>query len=193
MESFVSINIYKSSNINDRTTNELYNDNGVPLLYYCNDSTTLNDQLLNNNKFREFLNKHCFLLDIYENSFISYFYFKPDLEDDGYTQITLSLQEFIPLELMNDNERIFYKSYLQKIFENLYINTFKKHYYADIMFDTDGIIKDIYSKIITKYKDKLTKLTIINFVRSELQKMNLKTNNIIYIINSLENILKDVE
>ena len=70
-ESFVSLNVY--NNINN--TNNLLNKDGIPLLFYCNDINVLHKQLLDDLNFREFINKNCFLPEIYENTYISYFYF----------------------------------------------------------------------------------------------------------------------
>jgi hypothetical protein len=55
----------------------------------------------------------------------------------------------------------------------------------------DNII-DIYKKIQHKYPNKISKNTVINYVRSELyQTYKLNTNNINWIINNLTNILSN--
>lgn len=187
-ESFVSLNVY--NNINN--TNNLLNKDGIPLLFYCNDINVLHKQLLEDLNFREFINKNCFLPEIYENTYISYFYFI--LENEEYYSETINIQNLIPFSKMNNIEINFYKVYIKGIFENLYRLSFKTQYDdTNMSFDIDNILIDIYTQLKNKYKEKITKITLINYVRSELQKTNLLTDNINWIIIQLENILeKDI-
>jgi hypothetical protein len=92
---------------------------------------------------------------------------------------------------LHDEDNIFYKDYINKIFNYLYNCSYKEDYNisSNPLLWEDNII-DIYKKIQHKYPNKISKNTVINYIRSELlQTYNLNTDNTNWIINKVINIL----
>ena len=77
---------------------------------------------------------------------------------------------------------------------DLYSKAFNGKSYDKLKVFNEDIIIDIYDEIKNKYKERLLKNTLINWVRSEINKQeNLNEENENYIIDTLTNILKNKE
>ena len=171
---------------------KLLNKTSVPLLYYWNGVSDVADDL----RHDEMLGEYCSTLFInpekYLDVLISYFYFTYDEEGkEKYTDITTQFQDILYLE--NFNSLHIVKHYILQHFLNLYKTSIKTEYISDVT-NVDDTIIDIYNILKGKFKTRITKKTVINWVRSVLLDTNhFNTINATYIINELETILKDVE
>lgn len=189
-ESLVAINIVKNNC-------ELLNPSSVPILLYWNDKVnkTIAEEIFNNEKSYKYIVNKCCNIENYTTSILSFFYFK-DINDDNeedYVEYSIDIQSLFQLSVLNDENNFFYKNYINNIFNYLYNCSYKEDYMisSNPLVWEDNII-DIYKKIQHKYPNKISKNTVINYVRSELyQTYKLNTNNINWIINNLTNILSN--
>ena len=103
------------------------------------------------------------------------------------------MQDLFKLSDLPDNNRIFYKEYLLNHFKFLYESAYHEIYSEDIsIIGIDDAILDIYDKIQEKYPKRVIKSTVVNYIRSELQKKDeLTMNNTDWIILQLENLLNE--
>ena len=184
VDSFVAINIYKDKD----NKKELFG-NGVPLLFYCNDMDHFENDLLSDENFRKLVENNCLNTNNYTSSLMSYFHFNTENE---YEDKIISIQELFSINKLSDVESYFVKEYLSNIFINLYEISMHVAYENNLMFDIDATIVDIYQSLKDKFKEKIVKSTVVNYVRSELNKKELTQPNIDEIINKLEIILKDM-
>ena len=183
IDSFVALNIYKKED----NKKELFGT-GIPFLIYCNNLDNLHEDLLLDDKFRKMVEDNCLNVNNYVLSFVGYFDFKGE---NNYFDTSIPIQELFSIDKLSEREAHFVKEYLNNIFVDLYEISMKEMYDNELMFDIDGTIVDIYQKLQEKFKTKIVKSTVINYVRSELVKKNLITKNVDLIIVKLENILKD--
>ena len=188
-ESLVAINLITK----DR---QLLNPTDVPILLYWNDGAgrTIAEEYFFNDVSHNYTIKLCCNMDLYTFSELNLFYFK-DNDGDGeedYTEYKVDIQELFELNKLNDVERVFYKEYINQIFDYLYNCVYKEspEWSLEPWQWEDDIIH-IYKKIKEKSPDRVTKATVVNYVRSELsQKYGLNPNNTNWIIENLQKILK---
>lgn len=183
VDSFVAINIYKDKD----NKKELFG-NGVPLLFYCNDMSHFKDDLLSDEKFRKLVEDNCLNTNNYTSSWIGYFHFNTESE---YEDTAIPIQELFSVNKLSETEKFFTKEYLSAIFINLYEISMKTSYENNLMFDIDATIVDIYQALKEKFKEKIVKSTVVNYIRSELNKKELSQENIHNIIWQLEIILQN--
>lgn len=182
-ESFVAINVYLEK---DNKKELLIS--GIPLLFYCNDMSHFKDDLLSDEKFRKLIEDNCLNINNYSSSFVGYFYFNGESK---YEDASIPVQELFTVDKLSNSEKYFTKEYIHNIFINLYEISMKMPYENNLMFDIDATIIDIYQALKNKFKEKIVKSTVINYVRSELDKKELSKENVNNIIGELEIILKD--
>lgn len=181
-DSLVAINII--NNENDKK--ELLNKTNFPILYYWDGENSLTESIKNDVDFKQYCLSICNNLDIYLNSKIHYFYFKFKDDTDDYTEFDeLPLTDIIKLDEFNDNS--IYINYLIYLFKRLYFNAYKTEYNTEL--NNIDIIEDIYKQIKNKFSTRISKTTIINWVRSRLTKKNIDIYNTNIIIDNLTNIL----
>lgn len=185
-DSLISINIY------NKETKELYNNDGVPILYYWNGEGDLLQSILDDKQFRDKYVNKINSIDIYNNIKMSYFYFCYDEEgNEKYVDNSVLLSDYISLNSF-ESYSIVLKTIIYHLYE-LYSKAFNKSYEKVNVFNED-IIENIYDEIKDKYKEKLLKNTLINWVRSEINKKEkLSEENENYTIDILTNILKNKE
>ena len=96
---------------------------------------------------------------------------------------------------MTSEQSLFYKEYLLNHFLYLYQSAYHKEYTEDIsIMGIDDAILDIYDKMQEKYPKRVIKSTVINYIRSELQKTdNISIENSDWIILQLETLLNERE
>lgn len=186
--SLLSINLY----INKAGVNFLLNENPKPLLFYWNEKDDFVEIIKNNKDFRKLIDRTSFNKDIYANAKIAYFKFALDNNEEKYEEGNYNIQDIFLLRELDEIESDFYKEYILEIFESLYSSSMKSTYVGDILFDIEQKIKDIYIQIQNKFPQRFIKSSVINYVRSELEKTsNLNKDNINWIIDNLLNILKN--
>ena len=186
--SLLSINLY----INKAGVNFLLNENPKPLLFYWNEKDDFVEIIKNNKDFRKLIDRTSFNKDIYANAKIAYFKFALDNNEEKYEEGNYNIQDIFLLRELDEIESDFYKEYILEIFESLYSSSMKSTYVGDILFDIEQKIKDIYIQIQNKFLQRFIKSSVINYVRSELEKTsNLNKDNINWIIDNLLNILKN--
>jgi len=180
IDSLVSINIYRDDE--EKIINK------IPLLYYWNGEGDLINYILLDKQFKEkYLDK--ISLDNANHLQLGYFYFKYDEDDnEQYIENIINIYDYLDLSKF-DSLNMIYELIKKHMFE-LYKLSMKENY-DDVKVFNEEIIIDIYNKIKDKYKERLNKITFINWIRNELiskDKLNNKNTN--YIINILHNIFE---
>lgn len=185
-DSLVAINIY------NKDTKELYNNKETPILYYWNGEGDLLQSILNDKQFKDnYINK-INNIDVYCNMKMSYFYFCFSGGDELYIDNSVLLSDYVPLSSI-ESYSIVLKTIINHLYD-LYSKAFNGKSYDKLKVFNEDIIIDIYDEIKNKYKERLLKNTVINWVRSEINKQeNLNEENENYIIDTLTNILKNKE
>lgn len=186
-DSLVAINIVDIDN-------KLLNKSNAPLLYYWNGVSDIVEDLRNDDDFK----KYCEILfispDKYLDIFMSYFYFK--YNDDGsenYQENTCQIQDIIYLNSFPSKHIVMH--FLVEHFLNLSKISIKSdNNYNNIEDNAEETIVNIYNILKNKFKSRITKETVINWIRSVLIDTNhFNTVNTNYIISELEKILINVE
>ncbi len=180
IDSLVSMNIFHEK--------QQHIINKIPLLYYWNGEGDLLKNILNDKKFKNtYLDK--INLDTYKYLQLAYFYFKYDENDnEQYVENIIKFFDYISLSEF-DSKNIVYELIVKYMFE-LYKISMKLDY-KDTKVYNEEIIIDIYKQIKDKYKEKLNRITFLNWIRNELiTKEQLNNNNTNYIIEQLNNIIE---
>lgn len=181
-DSLVAINLVKE--------NILLNKKSVPLLFYWNGESTIEDKLKIDSEFISYIKDVIKNLTDFIYCNVSYFYFTiNDNGEEQYTEHECSVQDLI--KLSDFNEKII-TDYLVKCFKKLFVSGLK-YEYNSILTNNDEIIKDIYNLLQQKFKSRISKKTVINWIRSLFNDKNIHEENLNCIIDKLEKILKDVE
>ena len=182
-DSLVTLNIFDIDN-------KILNKSTAPLLYYWNGETDILDDLRKDEHFLK-ANEPLFISpEKYIEIMVSYVYFKYNEDgEETFEENTINIQDIIYLDKFNSNHII--SHFLIKHFNELYTNSFKtQNDFNDEKWEKNII--SIYKAVKHKFKERLSKQTIINWVRSVLlDKDHFNTYNTNIIIKELENILID--
>ena len=187
-ESLVAINVISNDKI--------INKNGTPILFYWDGQQDIYKALETNLDFIDYLMHTVINKDKYTDAWFSFFKYYLDNEgEEHYQEDKLNIQDFLKLKNMKSSESLFYKEYLLSHFLYLYQSAYHEEYKEDIsIIGIDDAILDIYDKIQEKYPKRVIKSTVINYIRSELQKTdNISIENSDWIILQLENLLNEKE
>lgn len=187
-DSLVSINIL------EKNTNILLNKNSIPLLYYWNGENNVLDELKNDEKFLEYCASLFTTPEKYLNIFVGLFYFKYNENDEEeYSEVVKDIQDILYLDKFDSYYII--NHFLLSHFLELYKTAFKEEYeYSKLDDNLNDIIIDIYNKLKDKFTKRISKTTVINWVRSVLlDKNHFNTINTNYIIKILEQKLENNE
>jgi len=182
-DSLVSINIFNSEN-------KILNKSTVPMLYYWNGANDVLDDLSNDEELLKYSRTLFINPSDYLDLMISYFYFKyNDNDEEVYADNTIDLQDIITLDKFESDYIVLH--YLLLHFKTLYKNSFKEEYTGDNI-DIVNTIKEIYRVIKDKFKTRISKTTVMQWVRSVLLDENhFNRKNSDYIYNKLNEILKE--
>lgn len=183
-DSLVAINIINRDD-------KICNKSGVPMLYYWNGQNDVLDDLSNDNELLEYSKTLFETPEMYLGYSVNYFYFKyNDNDEEEYADNVIELQDIITLDKFDSNDIVLY--YLLNHFNTLYKNSFKTDF-ENVPDITESIVL-MYNAIKGKFKTRLSKETIINWVRSVLiDKNHFNRRNSDYIILKLNEILKSEE
>ena len=174
------INIINENNI-------ILNPNLSPILFYWNEENGIEDELISIDKIKLFLVNNC--CDVNKYTKIKLYYFLFDEETENTMNSSLDLQVLLSLDKFDSNELI--KSIIIDNFNYLYKCSFKTEYEFTNPLEFESDIKEIYSALKTKYKEKISINIITNFIRSKLLENNFSLLNCDYIINKLLSILNE--
>ena len=174
---FIAFNILSSQGT-------LFNPTSIPILYEYIDEQgeDLYASMTHNDAFNDLINTTCMNIKEYPYSKISMV-----LYDDNtgiYSDNVTYIQDIynITNELADE--------YLLDIFKYLYKYSLKTDYESKFELAMDMII-DIYSRLIERFKSKINKTTLKEYIRSQLQqKYKLNTDNTDKIIERYESITK---
>lgn len=185
-DSLVSINIL------EKNTNILLNKNSIPLLYYWNGENDVLDELKNDEKFLEYCASLFTTPEKYLNISVGLFYFKYNENDEEeYSEVVKDIQDILYLDKFDSYNII--NHFLLYHFLELYKTAFKEDY-SNLVDNLNDIIIDIYNKLKDKFTKRISKNTVINWVRSVLlDKNHFNTINTNYIIKILEQKLENNE
>ena len=184
-DSLVAINIISKD--------KLINKNGVPILFYWNGENTLIKSLYEDESFKSLLRNTVINHYNYTDAKLVFFYFLYENGEEKYIEDISMIQNGMPLSSLDDESRMFYKTYLWHHFEFLYDSAFHEPYEKNMsLFDVDDSILDVYDKIQDKYPKRVIKSTVVNYIRGELQKTDkLSIENTDWIIAQLEKLLTE--
>ena len=182
--------------INITIDNRILNKNNVPILFYWNgEGTSLIRSIYEDPSFKSLLCNLVINYDNYADAKLSFFYFLYENDNEKYIEDFSIIQNEMKLSDLDEESRMFYKTYLWNHFKFLYESAYHKTYADDVsLFDMDECILDIYDKIQEKYPKRVIKSTVVNYIRGELQKTDkLSIENTDWVISQLEKLLTERE
>lgn len=188
LESLVAINVISGDRI--------INKNGTPLLFYWDGEQDIYEALKSGNEFIDYLMHTVINKDKYTDAYFSFFKYYLDEEGkENYQEDKINIQDFLKLKDLQIEQSLFYKEYLLNHFLYLYKSAYHEDYKEDIsIMGIDDAVLDIYDKIQEKYPKRVIKSTVINYIRSELQKTDdISIENSDWIVFQLENLLNERE
>ena len=174
----VSINLIGSNN-------KILNTNGVPIIFYSNDFESLEAQIFENEEFRKFLDSTIFTIENYSDSKISYCFYKNIDNKDEYKYLVKEVEEWMPLE----KKKNLANEYIHVIVDALYKDVYNMKFNWTDNIDVD--LNTIYDNINAKYKEKFNRLTMVNYIRAELKKYDLRDFNLDFVIMTVNSILRN--
>lgn len=173
-----------SINVINQKTNTLLNESQVPLLFYFNGEGDLKHNIVFNKSFIEKYISKIKSYEDYKNILVCYFDFEFDEKtgDEVYHDEGFYLHEYfhfsdLPIntiagDLVEDKMKQLYK-----------IST--NNEYNEKM-PIGNLIHDIFIKLKSLYGERVQKETLINYIRSEINKDGFDSINTHYCINILE-------
>ncbi len=182
-DSLVAFNIY------NKQTNKLLNKNRfMPILYYWNGEDDLLFEMINSDKFIKNYLKDIYDEDTLNKIAISYFYFNyDDNREEKYTENDILIKDYVSFENLNKMvilDIIYYR------LKSLYKICMNEEFFKNIKISLSENINNIYNEIKAKYKERVSKETIGNWIRSELNKnKTYNSKNINLIINTFKEII----
>lgn len=165
------------------TNNKILNKDGIPILFYCDEESNIEDALFTNNVFIEYLNNILFTIENYSDAKISYCFYNEVDGKDEYDYVIKEVEDWKPfseISIKLDEE------YIKQIVNKLYRRIFESEFIWTMNFTTD--IMTFYNAVITRYPERFSSITFIQYVRKELEQYNLKKHNTEYIITKLKSI-----
>lgn len=183
-DSLVAINIVDKDDV-------LHNPTSVPILFYWNGEDKLEDHLVENKEFKNFIAEETFTAHYYTKTSINFFFFTYDEQgEEKYTENKLDIQDLFLMKDMSEQESIFYYNYLKKYFNKLYENAFKEKYEWGNESNPDTALKDMFSKIQSLHPDRFSLESLSNYIRLQLQRHdNMNSQNIDFVLEKLKYIL----
>ena len=188
----------KIASINIVDKNKILNRNHVPILYIFGDSDVV-DQSAKPEQYKAIFEDETFkekilslALDKERYTTMTVNYFIIDFNNnERYTEYNLYIQDIYTLKSLDNN---FWLDIVTDVFYELYGICSKDDANAkpiDNTLTNIEQIKSIHSYVIKKYKEKVDSKYIFNFIQKQLESIGLHSTNTQYIIEQLNDILKN--
>ena len=95
------------------------------------------------------------------------------------------VEEWMPLE----KKKNLANEYIHAIVDALYKDVYNMKFNWTDNIDVD--LNTIYDNINAKYKEKFNRLTMVNYIRAELKKYDLRDFNLDFVIMTVDSILRN--
>lgn len=176
--------------------NKLLNKNLCPMILYWDGITDIEQDIINNEQFIEFLNKNVFNLEHYGYANIAWceYSFDEAVKDDEHYNEFISLKSKIVQNMFTMNEYSFIRTnILYEIIKIMYDRAFENSD-ADLpdVSNKHELIYYMLENMFNHYKDKLTSKSIINFVRHTSKTAEISQENTIELIDFLQTFLNKI-
>lgn len=181
----VAINILKKTD----DGSVVMNKHGMPILFYWDGETDVLEDMQSKDEFVSLL-KNIINITNYTNISIAYLYFMEDADnefEEVYNDKVIDLQDWMPFSKL---EHEFAYSYIKNIMFDLYKKVFGNEYEKSNKDSLETVYVYMYTAIKEKYAQRITKITFIEYIRTEIVKMNtgLSKTNIDWLFNRLNEI-----
>ena len=178
--------------INVIADNKILNKNGVPILFYWDGKSNVIDEIKGQKVFMDFIKSKTLTVENYAYSAMTYFCFTEDENnnwEEKYNEKVIYMQDLFPLSEQSDDELAM--SYVLNINIDLYNKVFASEY-KKVSSSNKTNVKGIYDNIKSKYGTRVTPVTYVEYIRSELVKNygKLSKENLNYIIDKLKETIK---
>lgn len=188
----------KIASINIVDKNKILNRNHVPILYIFGDSDVVDHRarpeqykaIFEDETFKEKILSLALDKERYTTMTVNYFIIDFN-NNERYTEYNLYIQDIYTLKSLDNN---FWLDIVTDVFYELYSICSKDDANAkpiDNTLTNIEQIKSIYSYVIKKYKEKVDSKYIFNFIQKQLESIGLHSANTQYIIEQLNDILKN--
>lgn len=143
---------------------------GAPFLFYCSDQDKADpDTVIQSEKFRKFIDENVLTVENYSSSRVSFCWYI----DGVYRSKSIEVEKWIPLTDAGDLDNRFLKSICDRLLRRAEIE--------DEITDSD-VIEDTYKLVSSKYPGRFSRLTMFNYIREELKKIDLTEENYSHMI-----------
>lgn len=181
----VAINILKKTD----DGSVVMNKRGMPILFYWDGETDVLEDMQSKEEFVSLL-KNMTNITNYTSISIAYLYFMEDADNEFkevYNDKVIDLQDWMPFSKL---EHEFAYSYIKNIMFDLYKKVFGNEYEKSNKDSLETVYVYMYTAIKEKYAQRITKITFIEYIRTEIVKMNtgLSKTNIDWLFNRLNEI-----
>lgn len=181
----VAINILKKTD----DGSVVMNKRGMPILFYWDGETDVLEDIQSKDEFVSLL-KNMTNITNYTSISIAYLYFMEDADNEFkevYNDKVIDLQDWMPFSKL---EHEFAYSYIKNIMFDLYKKVFGNEYEKSNKDSLETVYVYMYTAIKEKYAQRITKITFIEYIRTEIVKMNtgLSKTNIDWLFNRLNEI-----
>lgn len=181
----VAINILKKTD----DGSVVMNKRGMPILFYWDGETDVLEDMQSKEEFVSLL-KNMTNITNYTSISIAYLYFMEDVDNEFkevYNDKVIDLQDWMPFSKL---EHEFAYSYIKNIMFDLYKKVFGNEYEKSNKDSLETVYVYMYTAIKEKYAQRITKITFIEYIRTEIVKMNtgLSKTNIDWLFNRLNEI-----
>lgn len=181
----VAINILKKTD----DGSVIMNKRGMPILFYWDGETDVLEDMQSKQEFVSLL-KNMTNINNYTSISIAYLYFMEDADNEFkevYNDKVIDLQDWMPFSKL---EHEFAYSYIKNIMFDLYKKVFGNEYEKSNKDSLETVYVYMYTAIKEKYAQRITKITFIEYIRTEIVKMNtgLSKTNIDWLFNRLNEI-----
>jgi hypothetical protein len=183
------VNCFIALNVSYEDT--LLNDSTVPIIFYWDGISDIQEDIKSNEHFMDMLNRKCLSVEKYSKAIISLCYINDDNSHE-YGDYTISIEEILPFEDIKDNDFMF--GYVSEILLKLYKKVFKMEYVRNDIDDLNFKVemRDIIKKIREYLGRPISNETILNYILSQLdEQFKLSEKNKTWLIEKVKLIFEE--